>query len=166
MPELRVTIDRTLLGETADGDSPAAVLRNAVDGLTTLNGLYGPTYRAINDALLLAREASPETIAEETVGKIEQVRTDFVLGHKATVRRLQTTINEIVPGSFPIDDDGPLESGDVPCATLLAGAGVLTAVGIAAATTGVGLPVTAGLAFATGFLLGYTGAAESAGACA
>lgn len=152
--------------DTVETETPGQVLRQAVEGLTTLTNLYGPTYRAINDVLHAAREAGPTVADEEMLAEIEQVRTDFVLGHRAAIRRLQTTINEIVPGSYPIDEDAPLQSGDVPCATMLAAAGIMAAVAIAAATTGAGLPVAAGAAAASGFLIGYTGAAESDGACA
>lgn len=162
MTRLSLELDNVLMGVALEGDSQAAVLRRAIDGFTTLSNLYGPTYRAINETLMLAREASPDPISEETVEKIEQVRTDFVLGHKSAVRRLQITVNEIVPGSFPVDDDEPLESGDVPCTAMLAGAGVLATIGIASSAIGVGV-VALG---ASGFLIGYAGAAEADGACA
>ena len=162
MPRLTLDFDNALMGVALEGDSQAAVTRRAIDGLKTLNDLYGPTYRAINETLELARESSPGQVSEETVDKIEQVRTDFVLAHKSAIRRLQTTINEMVPGSYPIDDDEPLQSGDVPCTAMLAAAGVLGAIGIASSGAGVGLAAIG----ASGFLIGYAGAAEADGACA
>lgn len=128
---------------------------------TQLTTMYGERYREIDSIVTLTREWSeamplagepPAEQRPEILAQVLQVRTDTVLFFKMMLARAELLINELVPGTFPVTDDPPLESID-PDEVFQLGAGIVALGGAITAAGGavVGAPVAA---FGAGMMIG------------
>lgn len=112
-----------------DGDEPGDMVRKSITGLVEIEKEYGRAYRMVNQLLADVRSGRTVLDVKDPEERVEDLRRHLVLGVNAARRRLRTTINEHVPGSFPIGEDEPLTSGDVPCATISVAIGIAIATG-------------------------------------
>lgn len=124
--DLRIPIDPQLFLSAPEGTDPPQRLRRAVDGLAAFRTRYKTAYLLANEALAELRAAAEPD--EKAIEQMDEVRRQLVLASRGVITRLEQTINEVVPGTFPLDDT-PLTSGDVPCEAIAAAAGVAAAVG-------------------------------------
>lgn len=100
---------------------------------------YGAFYPEMNKALQAAKqwaEDDPRPEVVEVVAEVEKMRTDVVLFFKSLTARAELLVNELVPGSFPVENDAPMQSGDDSDDWFKLGAGLATAGGLIAGAAG------------------------------
>lgn len=97
------------------GDEPGDVLVRSMQRLDAIEKAYDGTYGGLVEIRTHLRNSADHT-EEDEVEVAELMRQIVLLTHFLR-RREQTTINEIVPGAFPISDvvDGPSSSMDWDC---------------------------------------------------
>ncbi len=130
--ELELDQIRKSLGLRA-GEDKGDVLVRAIQSKQHLEQSYKTIYGGLAKYRGELRESEEDTAEQEA--ELQELMRSVVLLSKAGIRRQETTINELVPGSFPLPQDEPTTSFDFDCADAAAAASAVCVV-----STGAGNP--------------------------